>query len=134
MGDSVESIVIGRDKSDQEKYGEKGTAFIGKHIVGSGNEAHLTNPILLDMVKPHVILVVGKRGTGKSYSAAVIAEEMTMLPKEIKDNLSVIMIDTMGIFWSMKTPNDRDRRLLKDWNLEPKSLGAKLFSLSRKVF
>src|SRR3989338_6376238 len=101
----MENIVVGRDKPDIIKYQEQGTAFIGRHIVGQGEEAHMTNPILMDVIKPHVVLVCGKRGTGKSYSAGVIAEEMTKLSKEIKSNLSVLMIDTMGIFWSMKNPN-----------------------------
>ncbi|MEM5798223.1 MAG: DUF87 domain-containing protein, partial [Candidatus Aenigmatarchaeota archaeon] len=97
---AVEKIVIGRDREDIKRYGSEGTAYIGKHIVGKGEEAHLTNPIHMDLIRPHVVLVAGKRGTGKSYSAGVIAEEIAMLPKEIRENLSVIMIDTMGIYWS----------------------------------
>lgn len=123
----MENIVVGRDKPDVEKYSEKGTAFIGRNIVGSGEEAHLTNPILMDVIKPHVVLVCGKRGTGKSYTAGVIAEEMTKLPKEIKDNLSILIIDTMGIFWSMKNPNDRDKEIVKKWNLKPEGVKTVLF-------
>ncbi|RLJ06945.1 MAG: hypothetical protein DRP12_03160 [Candidatus Aenigmatarchaeota archaeon] len=124
---AVEKIVIGRDREDIKKYGAEGTAFIGKHIVGKGEEAHLTNPIHMDVIRPHVVLVAGKRGTGKSYSAGVIAEEIAMLPKEIRENLSVIMIDTMGIYWSMKTPNEKDRELLKKWGLKPKGLPIRLY-------
>ena len=123
----MENIVVGRDKPDIIKYQEQGTAFIGRHIVGQGEEAHMTNPILMDVIKPHVVLVCGKRGTGKSYSAGVIAEEMTKLSKEIKSNLSVLMIDTMGIFWSMKNPNDRARKLLAEWNMKPEGVTARLF-------
>jgi len=61
----VEKIIIGRDRSDLKKYGDKGTAFIGKHIVGKGEEAHLTNPIHMDFARPHIVLVCGKRGSGK---------------------------------------------------------------------
>lgn len=130
----LENVVVGRDQEDLAKLGDKGTAFIGMHIVGEGEESKLTNAVLMDVVKPHVVLVVGKRGTGKSYSAAVIGEEMSLLPKEIKENLSVLMIDTMGIFWSMKNPNEKGRSLLRDWKrpgdkktLEPLGMGAKLF-------
>ncbi|MFQ6010461.1 MAG: hypothetical protein ACE5J7_05095, partial [Candidatus Aenigmatarchaeota archaeon] len=55
-----------------------------------------------------------------SYSGAVIAEEVMNLPPEIRNNLSVIMIDTMGIYWSMKQPNDPALLLLKAWDMKPK--------------
>jgi len=61
----VEKIIIGRDKADMEKYGEAGTAYMGKHVVGKGEEAHLTNPVHMDLVRPHILLICGKRGTGK---------------------------------------------------------------------
>jgi len=61
----VEKIIIGRDKADMEKYGEAGTGYIGKHVVGKGEEAHLTNPVHMDLVRPHIVLICGKRGTGK---------------------------------------------------------------------
>ena len=120
----LEPIIIGRDPEDIEKYGKKGTAFIGKHIVGTGFETHMTNPVLMDMMRPHVMLIVGKRGTGKSYTGAVFAEEVMNLPPELKNNLSVIMIDTMGIYWSMKQPNDPALLLLKEWNMKPKGFDS----------
>jgi DNA helicase HerA-like ATPase len=117
---AVEEIVVGRDPEDLEKYGKKGCIFLGKHIVGKGRDYHLTNPVLMDVLRPHIVLIVGKRGSGKSYTSAVIAEEITMLPDEVKNNLSCLMIDTMGIFWSMKNPNDKDLLLLNNWGLKPK--------------
>lgn len=123
----VERIVVGRDREDLKKYGATGTAYIGKHIVGKGEEAHLTNPIVMDVTRPHVVLVCGKRGTGKSYSAGVVAEEMALLPPELKENLSCLMIDTMGIYWSMKNPNERARNLLREWGLKPRGFGIQLF-------
>lgn len=116
----LEEIVIGREPDDIRKYGKTGCAFIGRHIVGTGFETHLTNPVLMDLMRPHVMLIVGKRGTGKSYSGAVIAEEIMNLPEDLKKNLCCLMIDTMGIYWSMKEPNDPALLLLKDWNMKPK--------------
>lgn len=123
----VEKIIIGRDKPDAEKFGDKGTVFIGKHIVGEGEDAHLTNPVFMDVSSPHIVMVCGKRGSGKSYSAGVIAEEMSMLPMEVRKNLSVLMIDTMGIYWSMKRPNDKDAELLGQWGLNPKAMDMVFF-------
>ena len=117
----VEKIIIGRDRLDLKEFGDKGAVFIGKHIVGEGEEAHLTNPVHMDVVRPHIVLVCGKRGSGKSYSAAVIAEEIVLLPQDIKQNLSVIMIDTMGIYWSMKKPNDKEEDALREWGLKPQA-------------
>jgi len=116
----IEEIVIGRDPDDLKKYGKKDCIFLGKHIVGKGYEYHLTNPILMDILRPHIILLCGKRGSGKSYTGAVIAEEIMELPDELKQNLTCLMIDTMGIFWSMKNPNEQDMMLLADWDLKPK--------------
>ncbi len=57
-----------------------------------------------------------------SYSASVIAESMVDLEPEIAKNLAIIMIDTMGVFWSMKYANEKDQDLLELWNLKPKGL------------
>lgn len=118
---AVEDIIVGRDPEDLMKFGKRGCIFLGKHVVGTGFESHLTNPVLMDVVRPHVVLIVGKRGSGKSYTGAVIAEEIMNLPDDIKENLSVLMIDTMDIFWSMKSPNEKDIVLLSDWEIRPKS-------------
>ncbi|RLJ06801.1 MAG: hypothetical protein DRP16_04600, partial [Candidatus Aenigmatarchaeota archaeon] len=118
----MQKIIVGRDKNDLKEFGERGTIFIGRHIVGEGEEAHLTNPIHIDVIRPHILLVCGKRGSGKSYTAGVIAEEMCLLPEEIRKNLSVIMVDTMGIYWSMKKPNEKEKEILQEWNLKPKNI------------
>jgi hypothetical protein len=55
----VEDIIVGRDPEDLKKYGKKGCIFLGKHVVGKGFEYHLTNPVLMDVLRPHVILIVG---------------------------------------------------------------------------
>ena len=124
----VEKIIIGKDWKDLKKFGEKGTAYIGKHVVGKGEESHLTNPMQMDLTRPHIVLVCGKRGTGKSYTAGVIAEEIYKLPQEIRSNLSVLMIDTMGIYWSMKLPNEKEVDILKEWGTKPEGLkNARIF-------
>jgi len=115
----ITDIVVGREPEEIEKRGSAGCIFLGKHIVGEGEDAHLTNKILMDVSSPHVVLIVGKRGSGKSYSGAVIAEEIMKQPEEIRNSLSCIMLDTMGIFWSMKNPNEKDLVLLSEWSMKP---------------
>ena len=91
-------IIIGRNQEDQKKYGTDGTIFIGKHYVKMGQTTSLSNNIYMDVAKSHIVFVVGKRGSGKSYSMGVIAESMMDLPPDIRKNLAVIMLDTMGIY------------------------------------
>jgi hypothetical protein len=121
-------IVIGRSERDVEKYGIEGTIFVGKQYVKMGETMSLANKVLLDVVRPHVILVSGKRGEGKSYTLAMIAEGISDLPKEISQNIAPIFLDTMGIFWTMKQPNFRDEALLTKWGLQPRGLtNVKIF-------
>ncbi len=120
-------IVVGRDDDDLKKYGKEGTIFIGKHIVGIGEDAHLTTPVILDVLRPHVITVAGKRGSGKSHSMGTIVEEMTKLPPHIKRNLCSLMIDTQGIFWTMKYQNEKDSALLSQWNIKPSGFDVNVY-------
>ena len=47
---------------------------------------------------------------------------MTNLPEEVAENLSILIFDTMGIFWTMKHPNQREETLLSGWKLKPEKL------------
>ena len=120
-------IIIGRTESDKKRFGKKATIFLGKHYVRMGQTASLASDILLDVNRSHVVFVCGKRGSGKSYTLAVICEGMLDLPQEIKQNLSFIIFDTMGIFWTLKYPNTKQRDLLKQWNLEPKAFDPVIY-------
>src|SRR3989338_5041037 len=93
-----------------------------------GQITSLSNPIYLDMVRSHIIFICGKRGGGKSYTMGAMAEGMIDLPKEIKQNLSIIMLDTMGVYWTMKYPNHKDEELLKEWGLEGKGLPVIIYT------
>ncbi|MCD6367772.1 MAG: ATP-binding protein [Candidatus Aenigmarchaeota archaeon] len=123
----LSDIVVGRNLPDLKKYRTEGTIYLGRHIVGKGENAHLTNPVRMDVSRPHVMIICGKRGSGKSFSGGVIAEEILKLPDEIKNNISVLMIDTQGIFWSMKNPNERQLNLLEEWNLKPQRFDVEVY-------
>ncbi len=123
----VYDIVLGRNLTDRSKFGTRGTIFLGKSYVQMGPAFALSNRILIDVASSHVILVSGKRGSGKSYNLSVMAEEIAMQPEAIAKNLSVIMLDTMGIFWTMRYPNIRDEKLLDEWGLKPRSMNVKIY-------
>lgn len=121
-------IVIGRSKKDVETFGTKGTIFLGKQYVKMGRTTSLSNKVLLDVAGAHVVFICGKRGGGKSYSMGVIAEGMANLAKDIKNNLSFVLLDTMGIYWTMKYPNKQDRDLLLEWGLDPHALDVVIYT------
>ena len=121
-------IIIGRDKADKAMFGKKGLVNIGRSFVKMGQTTSLANNILLDVARSHVILVSGKRGSGKSYSLSVIAEEISLMHEEIKGNMAVIIFDTMGIFWTMKFPNKRDEKILAEWNMKPKAIDVSIYT------
>ncbi len=118
-------ISVGRGESDRDEHGLDGTGVIGRHLVGENEEAHMANPIYFDVATPHVMGVFGKRGTGKSYSLGTIAEEIQ--DTDISDNLSTIIVDPMGIYWSMKRPNDRMASELDNWDIKPEAMDVQVF-------
>jgi hypothetical protein len=120
-------ITVGRNESDKKSFGNRGLIFLGKGYVHMGQYTSLSNPIFMDVARSHVVLVAGKRGSGKSYTLGVIAEELSNLPKEISRNVASLIFDTMGIFWTMKFENQKDKELLGSWNLQSKNLPVKVF-------
>jgi hypothetical protein len=119
---------VGRSRSDKEQFGTRGTIFLGKHYVTMGQTVALSNKVFLDMIRSHVVFVCGKRGGGKSYTMGVIAEGMADLEPAIRQNLSIILLDTMGIYWTMKYPNVKEKELLDGWEMAPKALNINIFT------
>ena len=121
-------IIIGRKEKDREKYGTEGSIFLGKQYVRMGQTTSLSNETFMDVSRSHVVFIAGKRGSGKSYTMGAIAEGVYDLPDQIKNKLSIIMLDTMGVYWTMKYPNNKQKGLLDDWDLEAKSLPVVIFT------
>jgi len=120
-------IVVGRNASDKKKLGNRGLTYLGKGYVKMGQYTSLSNKIFMDIARSHVVLVAGKRGSGKSYTLGVIAEELANLPEEIGQNIGSLIFDTMGIYWTMKYSNEKDKELLKEWGLKSQNLPVKVF-------
>jgi len=120
-------IITGRNESDKKSFGNRGLILLGKGFVKMGRYTSLSNKIFMDVARSHVVLVAGKRGSGKSYTLGVITEELSNLPPDVSQNIASLIFDTMGIYWTMKFPNEKDKELLQDWDLKSKNLPVKVF-------
>jgi uncharacterized protein len=107
---------IGRKKSVLAQYGETGGLFVGR----VNEKDRQGTDIYLDGLNPHVVFVCGARGSGKSYVLGVVAEELAIKNK----NVGIVVVDPIGVFWSMKHPNKEARELemLAKWDLLPRGL------------
>jgi uncharacterized protein len=121
-------LIIGRNEADKKDFGKRGLAYIGKSFVKMGSYNSLSNPIFLDVARTHVVLISGKRGSGKSYTMGSIAESLSDLGREESGNIASLIFDTMGIYWTMKFKNEKDKALLKEWNLKSKNVPVKVFA------
>jgi DNA helicase HerA-like ATPase len=108
---------------NEENAGE-GILFLGNYMALDHSKGA---EVYLDALKPHAVLICGKRGYGKSYTMGCMLEELAFLPEPVKGNLASLIIDTMGIFWTMKNPNISEARRLKNWELTPSGLETEIF-------
>jgi len=122
---SEKLYVLGR----REKI-EGGTLNIGRYYALDGS---LGSHVYVDALKPHVILICGKRGYGKSYTMGTFIEEMASLEEEARKNIGIVVIDTLGIFWTLNKPNERQEEMLKKWELDAKGFEIKIFSSEKNV-
>lgn len=120
-------IVLGRSPGDLKKFGKQGTVLIGKQYIQMGQAYSLSNPIYLDVARAHAMLIVGKRGGGKSYTMGSIAEGLASIDPAVAKNLAFILLDTMGVYWSMKYPNKKEENLAKEWGIETKGLDVNIY-------
>jgi DNA helicase HerA-like ATPase len=104
--------------------GDDGLLFLGRYLAMDGSSG---SPLFLDVLKPHAVLICGKRGYGKSYTMGAIIEEFARLPDDIRKNFAVIVVDTMGIFCCMSSPNENDQ-MVKSWGLSTQGFNVKIFA------
>ncbi|WP_255198626.1 ATP-binding protein [Halorarius litoreus] len=83
------SRVIGRQRSERGPTG----AF-GHYLARDGSDGA---PVELDCARPHAACVVGKRGSGKSNTLAVLAEELVAV-----DGCVPVVVDLMGAFRGLR--------------------------------
>lgn len=86
-------------------------------MINVGKDIKSNDSIYINSSKSHAILICGKRGSGKSYTMGVIVEEL----KEV-ENVLIIIVDPMGIYYTMQQPNFDQENVLWDWGLNAKGL------------
>jgi len=94
------TFVIGRGEDCGEKSPEthenvnkKPTGRLGRYRALDGSDGA---PLYFDLDGPHAVLIVGKRGYGKSFTLGVIAEELART-----SGVAPVVIDPMGVFTTL---------------------------------
>ncbi len=94
---SDEVSVLGRSDEKIEKYGSKGTAYMGKSVLSSGQKPVLGRKVVIDIAEPHVMLICGKRGGGKCVTGdtLITLEDGSVLPiKDLEnDGKKIVSLD-----------------------------------------
>lgn len=101
-------MIIGGDN-------EQLAGYIGRKFSSQGE---LREDVHIDLNNPHMVTVCGKRGSGKSHTLGVFMEELMSLPRMVQDNLSGLVVDAMGIYWSLQVET-QSKDALSDWDLTP---------------
>ncbi len=123
-------VIVGRSESLHKQYGKIGLGLIGAVCETSDDIllSLLGMPVRLDLVSPHVMLVAGKRGSGKSYTLGIIAEELALAMERREIEVAVIIVDTVDVFRQMIEPADAERDdLLLKWGLKSKGFPATIY-------
>jgi len=114
-----------------ERIEEDSLIFLGKVLEHTPIADYFNFNVWLDVNYPFVILVPGRRGTGKSYTLGILCEGLILTKNETPTTTktsrhSVVIIDTLGQFWQMRykpNPNDYEgKKQLDDlvyWGLSP---------------
>lgn len=117
-GVTPKQYVIGRRDTDSHL----GTLNVGRYLA---LDRSMGSHVQMDALRPHAILICGKRGYGKSYTMGTLIEELALLPSTI--NIATLVIDTMGIFWTMRHANTKEEDILSKWDISSKGFDIDLF-------
>lgn len=87
-----------------------------------GTELDTDTEVTIEADRARAVFACGKRGTGKSYTLGNIMEEVhNNLPDTVP-----LVVDPMGIYWTMGKPNTAQEELLWDWGLQPQEFDISL--------
>ncbi|WP_375097345.1 ATP-binding protein [Natronoarchaeum philippinense] len=102
------SFVLGRGEEHRPPTPDSRTASdrpsmagrLGTYRALDGSEGA---DLYLDLDGPHAVLIVGKRGYGKSYTLGVLAESLARSP-----GVAPVVIDPMGVFGELAADAEGD--------------------------
>ncbi|MEM2142378.1 MAG: DUF87 domain-containing protein [Candidatus Thorarchaeota archaeon] len=122
-------VIVGRSTSLHSRLGPVGLGLLGAVSESSDDPiaSFLGKPVLIDLVNPHVVMVSGKRGSGKSHTLGVIVEEMARSMEKREIGVSVIVVDVVDVFRQMVEPNTGAAELLAVWGREPRGYPVAVF-------
>ena len=109
------AFVIGR--GCDEDIGDRPTGRLGRYRAADGSEG---SKLYLDLDGPHSVLVVGKRGYGKSYTLGVVAEELARAR-----GVAPVVIDPMGAFGTLGEGESIPSKVVDCPTVTPDSLDPK---------
>lgn len=127
--DTAKGVILGRSESFHKKYRSTGIGLVGAVTEASDDPATslLGMPVNMDLVSPHVMLVAGKRGSGKSYTLGLIAEELARAMARREIEVAVVIIDTVDVFRLMVEPNNEQVASLEKWGLTAQGFPAAVY-------
>ncbi|MGH9472077.1 MAG: ATP-binding protein [Terriglobales bacterium] len=114
--------------------------YLGKCIESTRIANKYDANVWLDVRTPHVIYIVGKRGSGKSYDLGILAEGLLLDADSriaTKDTaITTVIFDTQDQFWALGgapsegIAEDRDQIAdVRKWGLAPERIGnIRIFS------
>jgi DNA helicase HerA-like ATPase len=89
-----------------------------------GSELDGDSEITIEADRARAVFACGKRGTGKSYTLGNIMEEVH---KNLPDTVPLV-VDPMGIYWTMGKPNRAQEELLWEWGLQPEEFEVSILA------
>lgn len=87
-----------------------------------GKDAEDDSETYIDGSHSRAVFICGKRGSGKSYSMGDVMEEVT----DHTDNVVPLVVDPMGIYWTMVEGNEEQQDLLWNYGLQTQSYDVNL--------
>jgi DNA helicase HerA-like ATPase len=103
--------------------------FLGKSNENENN----SHNIWLDTDRAHVVYIMGKRRSGKSFTLGVIAEGLVSHQwiNQMKEPQAALVFDTLNVFWGMQYPagdgGSEKVQELSDWSMKDEKLPADFY-------
>ncbi len=119
---SRSTLLIGQRTPNPEP---KAAILLGKVIEQTSSHNVFNWAVWLDATFPHVMLIAGKRGSGKSYDLGILAEGLCAEDSDIAfgtSDFSMVLFDTQSQFWTLRLDtalSPEEQALIAQWRIRP---------------